>query len=332
MNRHRTKTLTAGHAPPRRRRDPSGFTLLEVLLAVSLSLLLLVTVYAALKMHLTFAQRGPEQVLRAQKARGILKQIAHDVRAVIPSAPKADTTSSAATGSTGTTTGSTTGSGSQAPSTTGSSSTDTTGTSGTSSSSSIPADSDAYRAAYGVLGGTDWLMLYIAGYDPNLDDTERAASSGSIAQTSNVVRVTYALALLNTQADKKGRTQRMALTRSEVASIGAERADMSGDDSDFKATTQYLCDDVAQVQFQYWDDLSGTWLDSWGVDIPMAPPRAIKVFISLLKPDEYVESQLGLSGNESTWQPNYQMVIPISTWVPDSESSSSSSSGMTGGG
>jgi prepilin-type N-terminal cleavage/methylation domain-containing protein len=295
-----------------------AFTLLEVLLAISLSLVLLTALYSALKLHLTFAQRGPEQVRNSQRARAIVERIARDVRSVIPPAAKTQATTTSTTTSTGSTTSATTGSttpttGSTSPT---SSESDTTGSTST--------ETDPYLATYGVLGGTDWLQLYIANYLPNLDDVELAAYTGSIAQSSNVVRVTYALTVLTTAADSRGRTQRLALVRSEVASVAAERLDSASDDSDIRATTTYLADDLAMVQFQYWDDLTGTWLDSWGVDTPIAPPRAIKVFISLQKPEEYLDSSLGLGGGLSTWEPNFQLVIPIATWDPDAESSGSS--------
>jgi type II secretory pathway component PulJ len=312
-----------GHILPARR---TAFTLLEVLLSISLSLVLLAALYTALKLHLTFAQRGPEQVRDSQRARAIVERIARDVRAVIPPAAQVQstTTSSSASGSTGTSSGSTTNSAAGQTPTTGTTNSTSGATGGTSSTDGTTAATDPYVAAYGVLGGTDWLQLYIANYLPNLDDAELAASTGAVAQISNVVRVTYALTVLTTAADSKGRTQRLALFRSEVASVGAERLDSVSDDSDMRATTTYLADDMAYIQFQYWDDLTGTWLDSWGVDAPIAPPRAIKVLISLQKPDEYLESQLGMGGG-STWEPNFQLVIPIATWSPDSESSLSES-------
>ena len=285
----------------------AGFTLLEVILAMSLSIVLLAALYAALKLHLTFAQRGPEQVRKVQLARAVVERIARDVRAVVPQAAKESSTSASSTSSSNTTTGATpTGS------------TGSTSSSSTSTTSGSTSEPDPYRDAFGVLGGTDWLQLYVADYHPNLDDTELAAAGGSVAQALNVVRVTYTLSYISTSRDAQGRTQRMALARSEVAAIGAQRLDSASDDSDYRATTEFLCDDIGQVQFQYWDDTTQTWLDYWGSDTPIAPPRAIKVFVSLLAPDEYLKSQLGLSGGLSTWQPNFQLVIPIATWTSDS--------------
>ena len=280
------------------RARSAGFTLLEVILASALSLLLLAALYAALKLHLTYSQKAPERVRRSQQARAILARIARDVRAVVPPAP-ANPPGSGNTPS---------------PSTTNPSATTTTTAS---TSSSETTSSDAYSDAYGVLGGTDWMQLYITTSRPNLDDAEQAVLAGSVAQASSLVRVTYALTVLNGSPDSQGRTQRLALARSEVASIGAERMDSSSDDADLHATTEYLGDGLAHVQFEYWDDTLVSWVESWGTDVPIAPPRAIKVILSLEPPEEFVRTQLGMGGS-STWEPYYELVIPISTWTSES--------------
>jgi type II secretory pathway component PulJ len=323
----RTRKSRGAERPrePRRR----GFTLLEVILATSLAIVLLAALYAALKLHLTFAQRGPEQVARAQKARAIVELIATDVRSLVqpPPAPKSESASGATAssessqgssgGSTGGTSGGTAGGTSQGDNSNASASGDSTSSSATSAESTIP--SSAYSTAYGVLGGTDWLQMYVSQERSDLDDAESSALSGSVTRVTNIVRVTYSATIVTTRPDARGRTQRLGLTRSVVAAAGAERFDTASDDSDLRATTDYLGDDIALVQFQYWDDATATWLDSWGVDTPIAPPRAIRVTISLVPPDEYAETQLGLAGGMSTWQPTYSIVIPITTWDPDAE-------------
>jgi type II secretory pathway component PulJ len=305
------------HARVRGATDRSAFTLLEIILAMSLSVLLLAALYTVLKLHLSYAQKAPHQVQKTLQARAIVDRIARDVRALVPPATAPESSGSSSSAAAGSTSNAAS-SGSAGASTSGSSNTETAADSGSSASP------DAYRAAYGLLGGTDWLQLYIGENYASLDDSELTASSGSVAQTSNILRVSYVLTVLSTRQDAKGRTQRLALTRSEVASIGAERMDYSSDDSDIRATTTYLSDDLAQVQFQYWDDTTMTWLDSWGVDVPIAPPRAIKVLVSLQDPDEYAQMQLGLSGTQSTWEPTFQLVIPVPTWVPESESGAGS--------
>jgi prepilin-type N-terminal cleavage/methylation domain-containing protein len=290
----------------------SGFTLLEVILAISLSVVLIAALYAALRLHLTFAQRGPEQARKALLARAILDRIARDIRAVVPDAAVVGETSSSQTGT--------------ASAATGGSATSSASASTASEATTEP-ETDVYSEAFGILGGSDWIDVYAVSDRANLDDAELAAASGAVAQASNVVRVSYTLEQLTTLPDSRGRTDRYALMRSEVASIAAEQFDLSSSDADLRAAGTYLTDQIDSIEFQYWDDATATWLDSWGYDTPIAPPRAIRVRISLLEPEEYAEASL--LGGASTWQPTYDLVIAIPTWEPE-ESSSSSTTGSTG--
>src|SRR5262245_22495134 len=102
-----------------------AFTLLEVILAMSLSIVLLAALYTVLKLHLTYAQKAPQLVERSLKARAIVDRIGRDIRAVVaPSPAPQGSSGSSATGS-------------RTSSGTGASSTGTSGTgTGTSNSSS----------------------------------------------------------------------------------------------------------------------------------------------------------------------------------------------------
>jgi hypothetical protein len=291
-------------------------------LAISLSVVLIAALYSALRLHLTFAQRGPEQARKALLARAILDRIARDIRAVVPDAPVVGESNSTPSSSASSATGASTTSGSTAAS-----STDT----------ATEPETDVYSEAFGILGGSDWIDVYAVSDRANLDDAELAASSGAVSQASNVVRISYTLEQLTTLPDSRGRTERYALARSEVASIAAEQFDLSSSDADMRAASTYLTDQIDSIEFQYWDDATATWLDSWGYDTPIAPPRAIRVRISLLEPEEYAEASM--LGGTSSWQPTYDLVVAIPTWEPEESSSStdastsgSTSTGSTTGG
>lgn len=268
----------------------AGFTLLEVILASVLSLVLLAALYTTLRLHLTMAQRGPEAVQRSQLGRAVLNRVARDIRAIVPP-------------------------------------TETSGTQTTGSSEPLSGDPAADLAAEelgtitaGMLGGPDWLMLYITQPLPNLDDAEFASLSGQVAQASNIVRVSYTLTAVATQPDQQGRTIRLGVARSEVASVVADLFDAGSDDSDYRAATQFLSDDVALMQFQYWDDTLGDWIDSWGFDVPIAPPRAIRITLSLQ--DSQGASALATGAflaPESTWEPYYSMVVAVPAYRESAE-------------
>ena len=292
--------------------NPShGFTLLEVILTLSLTVLLMAALYGSLKLHLTMAQKGPEGVRRAQAGRGVLHRIASDLRATVPPIPTTDTSTTSGSG------GSTAPSSSTTSSSTTSSSSPSSSSNSSASIASSTTEPDFYSAAYGIVGGTDRLDIYVSQHRANLDDSELASSAGSIAQASNVLRVSYSLISLGTRRTKAGVSSRWGIARTQVASIAAQQLDAASDDADFRAATHILWDNVGQLQFQYWDDSTGSWVDSWGSDAPIAPPRAVKVFISLLPPEEYQADQFGLTGGQSTWSPNYQLVIAIPTWDAD---------------
>lgn len=66
----------------KRMKKTNGFTLLEVLIAIALSLLLLSAIYAALNLSQKFSVAGQAATERSQIAREILRRIASDVRTV----------------------------------------------------------------------------------------------------------------------------------------------------------------------------------------------------------------------------------------------------------
>lgn len=65
------------------RRSPrAGFTLIEVLVAVSLALLLLTAVYAAIDMHWRYENAGQLEMQRGQVARAVYSRLSVDIRSV----------------------------------------------------------------------------------------------------------------------------------------------------------------------------------------------------------------------------------------------------------
>jgi hypothetical protein len=247
-------------------------------------------------------------------ARALLERIARDVRAAIPQPPPVESSTSSTASSTGAAATGT-----------------AAGSASTSSTTNAPDAADPYAGAFGILGGTDWIEIYVAQPRPDLDDAESLSLSGSVAQASNVVRVSYTLTSIPTQPDPKGQTIRYAISRTAVPAIAAEQFDASSDEADFRAASDILCDDAGHLEFQYWDDTTGAWIDSWGTATPLAPPRAVKVIISLLRPEEYLNEQMGLSGGQSTWLPNYQLVIPVPTWEPEEATEAGTGNRTTGG-
>jgi prepilin-type N-terminal cleavage/methylation domain-containing protein len=78
---------TKRKAAPRVGR-PAGFTLLEILLAMGLSVILLAIIGQALYMYGQYSTIGRAQVTRSQLARAILKRMETDIRSVVYRPPE----------------------------------------------------------------------------------------------------------------------------------------------------------------------------------------------------------------------------------------------------
>ena len=113
----RTRRLCLIAATPPRRR---GFSLLEVMLSLTLSIMLLSAIFSAMNQSWRLTASGREEMARSQLARALLRKISLDVRAVMfvpppPSDGETDSTSTT-TGTTASTGSSSTGASTTSPS------------------------------------------------------------------------------------------------------------------------------------------------------------------------------------------------------------------------
>lgn len=80
----------------------SGYTLLEVMLAIAIGLLLVAALYIALDVQFRYMQSGRNAVVEAQVARGLLTRMADDVRPSLAVLPSRKKTTAAPSGETAT--------------------------------------------------------------------------------------------------------------------------------------------------------------------------------------------------------------------------------------
>ena len=71
-------------ADPRIRHRTKGFTLLEILLALGLSVVLLLAVAAAIDLYRRMTVAGHDEVSEARLVRAVLRKIESDIRSVVP--------------------------------------------------------------------------------------------------------------------------------------------------------------------------------------------------------------------------------------------------------
>jgi len=304
----RSRPTTSAVARPLDR----GFTLLEVLLTLSLTSMVLVALAMAIDFQLRVVERSRRNVEEAQLARVLMRRIADDLRGAVASDPTgmqelveeaafsavSSTTESAggsaeATGDAGGES-STLNSGEAEPSETegedseGSAS-ETSGSEDMAESESgetADADSLAEPSKPGVYGESDWIQVDV-GRLPRIDQFEYQVTytedSTTADRLSDVKTVTYYVippgeGVVEYAVD--GSESSGGLVRRELDRAAASWA---SDESQLDPTTdsaaEPLAPEVAAIEFRYSDGTE--WVDSWDSDEAGALPVAVEITLRI---------------------------------------------------
>ncbi len=278
-----------------------------MILALSISLLLLGALYVALQILMSSTDTGRSLVTEANVSRGVFNKITSDINSnLTPLDPRfnnainlpdgtntpigaaaaaANSSSSGTTssGTSGTTSGSGSGSG-----TGGGSSSGTGGGSGSSSGSSntTPPAPAGTPVTFNLMvqGDSSCLTLYLvtvprAPLDA-LKATAAADGTDMPLPVADLRRISYCL------IDGKGLARQEIKMVTDVNSVATLPPSLSTDDPG----TTIVGEGVTSVQFQYWDGME--WQDSWdgtmlsSIDMvtPQGPPMAIAVTITMKRP------------------------------------------------
>lgn len=255
--------------PIAEKRRGSAFTLLEVLLAMTIGVLLLGALYVAVDLHLRHAQTAREIVEESTLARALLDRMASDIgqnigpiRPAIPSgsggggAAAASTASSGATSGTGTTTSTTTTT--AAPATTGMS---------------------AFQFNVGVQGDAQHLVLCTSRVPRELSGRQ-AATAGPV---SDLRRIMYWMEGSGDAAAGLARQELLQVTSDDAA--GQSPTNLPDDPA------LVIAGEVKDLTFSYFD--GSNWQDTWdgttvGPDgqTPIGPPVAIRISLTISSADK----------------------------------------------
>jgi prepilin-type N-terminal cleavage/methylation domain-containing protein len=268
------------------REGRCGFTLLEVLIALSLSVLLIGAVYSGLNLYWRYSTAGQADVERAQLARALLRRIELDVRTVMyrPPAPAASTSSSSQSSS------SAPGGGSGGPGGTGpgagsgaTGSGASGGSSSNSSSSSTSTDTTAPEDAYGtattgLYGNATTLLMNV-----NKPGRERKAAAlmaaGNVqTRVSDLATVVYFVAGTAGGALQQA-TSMPGLARLEGDRLALSMADQQSNTAAMAAATEILASEVVALRFLYYDGFH--WRSDWDSKAMGGLPKAIDVEMAL---------------------------------------------------
>jgi prepilin-type N-terminal cleavage/methylation domain-containing protein len=298
---------------PIRRRRFRGFTLLEVLVAVSLSLLLMSAVYAGIHMYWRYSTAGQADVEQAQLARSLLRRIELDVRsALYRAAPPASASQSSTSGSS---TSGSSGSGSSGSSSSGSGSSGSSSSSGSSGSGSSSSSQtttttttpdDAYgTSTTGLFGNATTLLIHVSKPGREQAAAILAATGNQQTRLSDLATVAYfvsgaATGTLQQAASGSG------LARLEGDRLALAMADQQGNAGAMAAQTQILASEVTALRFMYYDGFR--WRPDWDSTVLGGLPKAIEVEMQL-------RPAAGGSSHSMTYGPGspnfYRLVIAL---------------------
>lgn len=273
---------------PSRRGLKGGFTLVEILLSLTLLTLLLGALYGAFDIYGRLSTAGRDDVRQAQLARAILRSMQSDLQSVVFCPAE----SSAASGG---------GESESAADTESSESGDAAETSA--ESGETDGQSAESSARLGLTGDSETLMLYV---------NRPGGTRGVTAGEPEIRSVSWFLAVPNVggiqgavgnlAAGGGVHSSRasgvMGLARLEGDRFTLDAYDAESDLESLATFAQIVADEVNYLQFAYFDGTE--WTDTWDSSASEGLPRAVEIQIGLRPPqsaaalDEEDRQRLGM--------------------------------------
>lgn len=288
-----------------------GFTLLEVVLALGLTVVVMSAIGVAIFLHLRAVDHTRLAIERDQLARTLLRRIGDDLRAAVRQEPpdQAGMQALAALMQSAKNAGKKRGEGpasGQGSASTGQGGTGTTASTGTTGGTSAtgttqrPAgaeDSSTDESADESTAGTPAAIagLYGSAYDLQIDiarvprpDEFTTAMLAGTSPPSDVRTVYYFLANAATGLSPTGES---GLMRSEMNRAAALYASENGDYDIFQRTGELIASEVLALEFRYFDGLE--WFSEWNSQDMNGLPMAVELAILLFDPRTADEALLG---------------------------------------
>jgi prepilin-type N-terminal cleavage/methylation domain-containing protein len=254
-----------------------GFSLLELVVALSLSVLLLAGIYAGLDLFWRYSTTGQDEIERAQIARAVLRQIESDLRGIV--FKPGDQASQSADPAAG---GTTPGQAPSAPAVTpgtefgGTSQGDPSTTSAAAIGTAQPTP-ESIAAIAGLVG--DWQSLKMTTSNPARGGVYAPLGSdmSGVVRTSDMLTVGYQLGDSVTAAAAP-----TGLGRFENDRLQSSIAEAQGDVGFLSNSLRVVAPEVTSLQFAYFDGYN--WLTEWDSSSVGGLPTAVEVIIEVTTP------------------------------------------------
>lgn len=251
--------MIALHSRNTTTNSPRGYTLIEVLLALGLSGLLMVMVYASMQYYWQLETSGKIDMERGQLARTIVRRMEMDIRSITYKAPQQTTADSgeqaADEGAGNTQSGS---------------STSTTPQSG---SIDVVEEQSTTISDVHLIGTAQQLEMIVL--RPTRNRTGSYEDALFASRESDRRKVGY-LFSASGPAGVPGLYYRNADQLIEYS------MELQGSSVDPLSQYELLVPELANLQFQYLDGTSNSWVDAWNSRDMAGLPRAIKITFQFL--------------------------------------------------
>lgn len=279
------------------RYQRSGFTLLELILAVGLTSLLMAAVYGAMSAYWNLAMDSHEEIERAQIARSLLQRLARDIQ----SCTFAE----------------------QALSLDGADTEADDGTMTDAGAGTVEAGVSVY--GNGLLGTDRELVLYVSTPAADLDYVPAVDAVGSTARHSDLMIVRWLLARSNggglaaavaEEHATDGAQAVAGLARGSGGVSGFGRAIENEDISLQMESTGLLAAEVQDILFEYFDGVD--WLAEWDSSVLNRMPLAVRITLTLRKPPSSDDTDR--ENSQDLPPTTHGLVVPVpvaSPWVEE---------------
>lgn len=251
----------------RSRAPRGGMSLLEVVLASSLCVLLMLAVYSAMDRAYRLSGTGKDDLQRMQLARAIVRRLDLDVRSVTYAAPVSSASADDAlwdvTGETETDTGA------------GSTSTASTPTETTAVTVESPID-ELLAGSVGLIGTATRLELHVSRPRRELSFGPLVDGEQVTTRTSDLRSVIWEFQVGGTTGlvDPSGEPL-VGLIRTEGDRMAVLDAEAAGSAGELMTVPQALAKEVTGGMFRYFDGT--TWYEEWDTPTLGMLPRAVEI-------------------------------------------------------
>jgi type II secretory pathway component PulJ len=299
---------TVRHSSVRSRHLPnrSGFSLLEVMLSLTLAIILLGAIFTAMDQSWRLTASGREEMERSQVARALLRKMTLDIRSVMFSPPPLTAIEAETSSSTSESTSSSSQTNSQSTSSTNS----TNSTTATDAAATETTTQETPSAkSLGVRGNAQRLELHVSRARRDLEFSKSVDGENMQSRTSDLFAVTYSLALAGS-----GSSASAGLVRSEGDRLVVQMTEDKGGTAEQASKSQSLAPEVAALQFRYFD--GATWYETWDSQEAGYLPRAIEVSIGFAPPKTQGGPLLNVAVSSSANQFRTVVLIPVADPLP----------------